>query len=104
MNAETIAGNRLVVGISGASGVIYGVRLLELLKGLGIETHPVLSKAAEMTLAYEMDRKPQDIRALAHPVFRHRILTNFHAESEKVGKSRIVDDLLAAVPLPRSGM
>jgi MoxR-like ATPase len=46
----------------------------------------------------------EDIRALAHPVFRHRILTNFHAESEKVGKARIVDDLLTAVPLPRSGM
>jgi MoxR-like ATPase len=45
-----------------------------------------------------------DIRALAHPVFRHRILTNFHAESEHVGKGRIVDDLLEAVPRPRSGM
>jgi MoxR-like ATPase len=46
----------------------------------------------------------EDIRALAHPVFRHRILTNFHAESERVGKGRIVDELLAAVPRPRSGM
>jgi MoxR-like ATPase len=45
-----------------------------------------------------------DVRALAHPVFRHRILTNFHAESEKIGKARIVDELLAAVPRPRSGM
>ncbi|PYQ47037.1 MAG: AAA family ATPase [Acidobacteria bacterium] len=45
-----------------------------------------------------------DVRALAHPVFRHRILTNFHAESERVSKARIVDELLAAVPRPRSGM
>jgi MoxR-like ATPase len=45
-----------------------------------------------------------DIRALAHPVFRHRILTNFHAESERITKTRIVDELLAAVPRPRSGM
>src|SRR5262249_38523037 len=45
-----------------------------------------------------------DTRALAPPVFRHRILTNSHAESEKVGKTRIVDELLAAVPRPRSGM
>jgi MoxR-like ATPase len=45
-----------------------------------------------------------DIRALAHPVFRHRILTNFHAESERISKTRIVDELLAAVPRPRSGM
>jgi MoxR-like ATPase len=46
----------------------------------------------------------EDIRALAEPVFRHRILTNFHAESEKVSKARIVEELLAAVPRPRSGM
>jgi MoxR-like ATPase len=45
-----------------------------------------------------------DIRALAHPVFRHRILTNFHAESERISKTRVVDELLAAVPRPRSGM
>ncbi len=45
-----------------------------------------------------------DIRALAHPVFRHRILTNFHAESERISKTRVVEELLAAVPRPRSGM
>jgi MoxR-like ATPase len=45
-----------------------------------------------------------DIRALAHPVFRHRILTNFHAESERVTSGRIVDQLLEAVPVPRSRM
>jgi MoxR-like ATPase len=46
----------------------------------------------------------EDIRALTQPVFRHRILTNFHAESERVSKTRIVEELLSAVPLPRSGM
>jgi MoxR-like ATPase len=45
-----------------------------------------------------------DIRALAHPVLRHRILLNFHAESERMTTDRIVDDLLKAVPAPRSGM
>ena len=45
-----------------------------------------------------------DIRALAHPVLRHRILTNFHAESERVTRDQIIDQLLAAVPVPRSGM
>ena len=45
-----------------------------------------------------------DIRALAHPVLRHRILTNFHAESERVTTDRIIDRLLEAVPLPKSGM
>jgi len=45
-----------------------------------------------------------DVRALAHPVFRHRILTNFHAESERVTSGQIVDQLLEAVPVPRSRM
>jgi len=44
---------RLVVGISGASGVIYGVRMLELLRDTNVETHLVMSKSAELTLAYE---------------------------------------------------
>jgi 4-hydroxy-3-polyprenylbenzoate decarboxylase len=62
---------RLIVGISGASGAIYGVRILELLKKTDIETHLVLSKSAEMTLVYETDYKPKEVRALAsvnHPV------------------------------------
>ena len=62
---------RLIVGIAGASGVIYGVRILELLRDKGIETHLVMSKSAEMTLAYETDLKPKDVRALAtvnHPM------------------------------------
>lgn len=56
---------RLVVGISGASGTIYGIRLLEVLKATDIETHLVMSKSAEMTLVYETDYKPKDVRALA---------------------------------------
>ena len=62
---------RLVVGISGASGVIYGIRLLEILRELPVETHLVMSKAAEMTIAYETDRKPAEVKRLAtvcHPV------------------------------------
>jgi len=61
----TKATQRLVVGISGASGVIYGIRVLELLRDKGIETHLVMSKSAEMTLAYETDLKPKEVRALA---------------------------------------
>jgi MoxR-like ATPase len=45
-----------------------------------------------------------DIRALARPVLRHRIIRNFHAESERVTTDRIVDQLLEHVPVPRSGM
>lgn len=61
---------RLIVGISGASGTIYGVRILELLKKTDIETHLVMSKSAEMTMVYETDFKPKDVKALAsvnHP-------------------------------------
>jgi 4-hydroxy-3-polyprenylbenzoate decarboxylase len=59
---------RLVVAISGASGTIYGIRLLETLKKTDIETHLVMSKSAEMTLVYETDYKPKDIKALASVV------------------------------------
>jgi MoxR-like ATPase len=45
-----------------------------------------------------------DIRALAHPVLRHRVLTNFHAQSEGITSDTLVDRLLEAVPMPRSGM
>jgi len=46
----------------------------------------------------------EDIRALAHPVLRHRVLTNFRAESEGVTTDSLIDELLSAVPTPRSGM
>ncbi|MCW5770024.1 MAG: UbiX family flavin prenyltransferase [Rhodospirillaceae bacterium] len=62
---------RLIVGISGASGVIYGVRVLQALRGGGIETHLVMSKSAEVTLAYEMSLKVAEVHALAdvvHPI------------------------------------
>ncbi len=45
-----------------------------------------------------------DIRALAHPVLRHRILLNFHAESERISTDMIIEQLLKMVPVPRSGM
>jgi MoxR-like ATPase len=46
----------------------------------------------------------EDVRTLAHPVLRHRILTNFRAESEGVTSDALIDELLRIVPLPRSGM
>lgn len=63
--------DRLIIGISGASGVIYGIRLLECLRTLPVETHLVMSKSAEITLAYETDLKVAQVQALAdvyHPV------------------------------------
>ena len=56
---------RLIVAITGASGVIYGIRLLEILKDMAVETHLVMSRSAEVTVAHETDWKIADIRALA---------------------------------------
>ncbi|MBP5951524.1 UbiX family flavin prenyltransferase [Pseudomonas iridis] len=55
----------MVVGISGASGFIYGVRLLQLLGELDIESHLIISRAALLTMAHETDYKLADIIALA---------------------------------------
>jgi flavin prenyltransferase len=66
--AESSEIPRLIVGISGASGAIYGARLLELLRPLPVETHLVISRAAEVTLALETDLKPTAVRALADVV------------------------------------
>lgn len=56
---------RLVLGISGASGVIFGIRLLELVRQLEIETHLILSSAAEATIVEETDWKVRDVTQLA---------------------------------------
>ena len=61
---------RLIVGISGASGVIYGVRLLEALKPLAVETHLVMTRTAEVTLAHETDWKVGDVRQLADVAYK----------------------------------
>ena len=66
--AEKSESSRLIVGISGASGVVYGARLLELLRPLPVETHLVMSRAAEVTLALEADLKPAALRSLADVV------------------------------------
>ncbi len=60
---------RLIVGMSGASGAILGVRLLEVLKPLDIEVHFVMSKAAELTIAQETDYSRDDVAGLADVVY-----------------------------------
>ena len=60
---------KLIVGISGASGVIYGIRMLEVLKGLGgVETHLVMSRYARLNIEIETTYTPQDVEALADVV------------------------------------
>ena len=65
---EIPARPRLIVGISGASGVIYGARLLELLRSLPVETHLVITRTADLTLAVETDLKPAAVRTRADVV------------------------------------
>ena len=59
---------RLIIGLSGASGIVYGVRLLKMLQPMPVETHLVMSRAAEVTLAHETDLRVQDVRDLADQV------------------------------------
>ncbi|URZ00338.1 UbiX family flavin prenyltransferase [Clostridium felsineum] len=56
---------KLIVGITGASGIIYGTRILEILKELNIETHLIVSKAAEITLTLETEMQLKDLYRLA---------------------------------------
>lgn len=63
------APRRMVVGITGATGIVYGVRLLQALRELKIESHLIVSKAGEMTRAYETDMSSEELRRLADVVY-----------------------------------
>src|SRR5215469_17174944 len=84
---------RIVVGISGASAPVYGVRLLEVLHDLPeIETHLVLSAGARRTIAYEMDRDPDSIAALADVVHDER------AVGDSIASGTFVTDGMVVAP------
>ena len=79
----------LIVGITGASGGIYGIRLLEVLSATkDVETHLIISRAGELTMEYETDRTVEDVRALA----------DFSYETEDIGAC------LASGSFKRDGM
>lgn len=61
---------RVIVGISGASGVVYGVRLLDHLRRLGITSHLVMTRSAQVTLAHELPLKIADVHRLADVVHK----------------------------------
>ena len=65
MNSRNESHKRLIVGISGASGIVYGIEALKMLRTLGIETHLVVSKSAILTLSHESTLKYADLIALA---------------------------------------
>jgi 4-hydroxy-3-polyprenylbenzoate decarboxylase len=60
-----LAGDPIVVGISGATGVIFGIRALGALRAAGVESHLVMSRSARLTLAQESDLSVRDVQALA---------------------------------------
>jgi flavin prenyltransferase len=62
---------RLIIGITGASGTVYAIRALEMLKKLDVETHVVMSRSAQVTLAYETELKVRDVEALASVVYKN---------------------------------
>jgi len=64
------ARQKLVVGISGASGVAYGLRVLDACRELGVESHLILSKAAVLTLTHETERTVADVNAMADVVHK----------------------------------
>jgi 4-hydroxy-3-polyprenylbenzoate decarboxylase len=63
---------RIVVGISGASGVIYGTRLLNLLKETDYETHLIISESGKLNIEIETQYKPEDVEAMADVVYDHK--------------------------------
>lgn len=65
-----MARSRIIVGITGASGIVYGVRVLEALRACDVETHLVMSRSAVVTLGYELPMKLADVQALADVVHR----------------------------------
>ena len=60
---------KLIVGVTGATGIVYAVRALKLLRSLSIETHLIVSRAGELTRAYETDLSKEDLAALADHVY-----------------------------------
>lgn len=76
---------RLVVGVSGASGAIYAIRLLEVLAEVPeVETHLVMSSAARQTIVLETDYKVQEVEALANEAYRfHDIAASISSGSFK---------------------
>ena len=66
--------------------------------------HLILGGKARALMEGRYNVSFEDIRALAKPVLRHRVLMNFHAESERVTSDQVIEKLLAAVPVPKSGM
>lgn len=65
MSADAPSRPRMVVGISGASGIIFGIRMLQMMRELDVESHLIMSRSAQITLTHESDMSLADVKALA---------------------------------------
>ena len=79
---------RLVVGISGASGAIYGARVLDALRELGVESHLVVTKAALLTLSQETDLSPADLMSKADVTYRPVSYTHLGRRDHTRGRNQ----------------
>jgi flavin prenyltransferase len=83
---------RLVVGMTGATGAVYGIRLLEVLRSAGVETHRVVSRWAERTIGVETPARAPEVRALAAHAYGEDDL------SAPIGARSFPTDGMAVVP------
>jgi 4-hydroxy-3-polyprenylbenzoate decarboxylase len=70
LEAWDMATKRVVVGITGASGAVYGLTALKALRAAGVETHLVVSRSAQITMAHETEVRPSDLASLADVLYR----------------------------------
>ena len=84
---------RLIVGISGASGVIYGIRMLEVLKAIGgVETHLIMSRYARWNIEIETTHTPQEVEALAD------VVHNFGNQAASISSGSFRTDGMVIAP------
>jgi 4-hydroxy-3-polyprenylbenzoate decarboxylase len=81
---------RIVVGISGASGVIYGARLLEVLKNTDYETHLIISESGKLNIQIETQYKPADIESMADRVYDHKDMAAALASGSFITQGMVV--------------
>ena len=91
----------LVVAITGATGVIYGIELLKALQKLEVPTHLILSESAIRNIKIETDYSADEVKEMAIPVLRHRLALTPEAEIEGLGPDDCIQRLLENVPIPR---
>jgi len=81
---------RIIVGISGASGVIYGARLLEVLKDTDYETHLIISESGKLNIKIETQYKPADIESMADRVYDHKDMAASLASGSFITQGMVV--------------